>query len=70
MITKRLVDQEAELAKDKSNNIIPGRHAFLLEGIAIEETQYASTQCVCYHIVLTTHFSDGLFPFAPTTSIQ
>lgn len=38
-ITKRLTDEEAQHAKNNNNNIIPGRHAFLLEGISLEEDQ-------------------------------
>lgn len=39
LITKRLTDEEAELARANVVGILPGRHAFLLEGIAIEENQ-------------------------------
>lgn len=38
-ITKRLTEEEAQLVKQKTTNIIPGRHSFLLLGISIEADQ-------------------------------
>lgn len=39
MVTRRHSEEEAEQVRER-HNVVPGRSAFILEGIAIEDTQY------------------------------
>lgn len=38
MVTRRHSEEEAEQVRER-HNVVPGRSSFLLEGIAIEDTQ-------------------------------
>lgn len=38
MVTRRHAEEEAAQVREQ-HNVVPGRSAFLLEGIAIEDTQ-------------------------------